>query len=82
MKKIRIWVMLSSWLIWKAGEILNKKQSSTQTRCIKIVICNNEIVCNTIPSVEKDEMIHILECCLKQLRNEASQNVVPIRKEK
>lgn len=79
--KIVNWVMFSSWLLGKAGEILNKRQSSMQISCIKILVANKEISLTKTDQLEDEDVIRILEVCLEQLRDKTSQ-AVPIGKEK
>lgn len=67
--------------IRKAGEILNKVQSSSQTRCIKIMIKNNDIALTT--QLDDESTIRVLEKCLDSLKDKASRKEeVPIGKEK
>lgn len=56
----------------RAGEILNKQQSSSQTRSIRISINDKKDI--TLSTQLDDELtIQILEVCLKLLKDKASQ---------
>lgn len=67
--------------IRKAGEILNKVQSSGQTRCIKIMIKNNDIALTT--QLDDESTIRVLEKCLCSLKDKTSRKEeVPIGKDK
>lgn len=66
--------------IRKAGEILYKMQSSSQTRCIKIIIKNNDIALTT--QLDEESTISVLEKCLDSLKDKTSRKEeVPIGKE-
>lgn len=80
--KIVRWVILSSWLLERQVKFLNKGQSSKQMSCIKILVANKNIELSTTSQLDDESVIQILEVCLKQLREKASQEAVPIGKEK
>ena len=66
--------------IRKAGEILYKMQSSSQARCIKIMIKNNDIALTT--QLDEESTIRVLEKCLDSLKDKTSRKEeVPIGKE-
>lgn len=70
-----IGVVFSSW--WKAGEKLNKGQSSKETRCIKILIDDykgKEESLTLSTQLDIESTIHILEVCLKNMKDQTSQN--------
>ena len=72
-----IGVVFSSWLFRKAGEKLNKGQSSDKTRCIKILIDDyegNEENLTLSTQLDIESTIHILEVCLKNMKDNAPQN--------
>ena len=59
------------------GEILNKGQSSSETRCIKILINKDEYNESDITlssQLDRESTIRILEACLLTLRDQTPQN--------
>lgn len=78
---IEKWVMFSSWLFRKAGEILNKRQSSDQAKYINIKVIDKGVALTT-NQLDNLETIHILEVCLKSMKEETSLKEVPIGKDK
>lgn len=63
----------------KAGEILNKRQSSVgQVKSIKILVVEGEKDFTLSTQLDDESTIRILEVCLNKLRDKTSLNAVPI----
>jgi len=61
---------------------LNKRQSSEQGCSKKILIKTDENGLQLSTQLDIESTIRILEVCLRNMMEKASQNVVPIGKEK
>lgn len=65
--------------MWKAGEILNKRQSSVgQVKSIKILVTEGERDFTLSTQLDEQSTVRILEVCLSKLKEKTSLNVVPI----
>ena len=66
-------------MIRKAGEILHRQQSSVgQVKSINILVKKGEKKFTLSTQLDDESTIHILEVCLKKLKEKTSLNVVPI----
>lgn len=66
-------------MVRKAGEILHRQQSSVgQVKSINILVTKGEKKFTLSTQLDDESTIHILEVCLKKLKEKTSLNVVPI----
>lgn len=66
-------------MVWKAGEILHRQQSSVgQVKSIKILVVEGEKEFTLSTQLDEQSTIQVLEVCLKKLKDKTSLNVVPI----
>lgn len=59
---------------------MNIRQSSSQTRCIKITVKDNEVILTT--QLDDEKTIRVLNKCLNDLMDKMSRIDVPIGKDK
>lgn len=66
-------------MVWKAGEILHRQQSSVgQVKSINILVTKGEKKFTLSTQLDDESTIQVLEVCLKKLKDKTSLNVVPI----